>query len=116
MGLYIKRALLLLLLLHIGMQTRADFYYFLKHKEKTAYRINSITWNLEKLQREGNWIVLNRIKSDSATITSLPKNVEINHIPSEGSNIIYFSANCTNQFYRLDLISMIFDRMDKTFY
>ena len=116
MGLYIKRALLLLLLLQIGMQTRADFYYFLKHKEKTAYRINSITWNLEKLQREGNWIVLNRIKSDSATITSLPKNVEINHIPSEGSNIIYFSANCTNQFYRLDLISMIFDRMDKTFY
>ena len=116
MGLYIKRAFLLLLLLHIGMQTRADFYYFLNHKEKTAYRINSITWNLEKLKREGEWLVLNRIKLDSATITSLPKNIEINQIPSEDSNIVYFSANCTNQFYRLDLKSMIFNRMDKTFY
>ena len=116
MGLYIKRAFLLLLLLHIGMQTRADFYYFLNHKEKTAYRINSITWNLEKLKREGEWIVLNRIKLDSATNTSLAKNIEINQISSDVPNHVYFSANCTNQFYRLDLKSMIFNRMDKTFY
>ena len=116
MGLYIKRAFLLLLLLHIGMQTRADFYYFLNHKEKTAYRINSITWNLEKLKREGEWIVLNRIKLDSATTTSLAKNIEINQISSDVPNHVYFSANCTNQFYRLDLKSMIFNRMDKTFY
>ncbi len=116
MGLYIKRALLLLLLLQIGMQTRADFYYFLNHKEKTAYRINSITWNLEKLKREGEWIVLNRIKLDSATTTSLAKNIEINQISSDVPNHVYFSANCTNQFYRLDLKSMIFNRMDKTFY
>ena len=60
MGLGIKRVLLLLLLLQIGMQTRADFYYFLKHKEKTAYRINSITWNLEKLQREAKNIYRDR--------------------------------------------------------
>jgi len=116
MGLYIKRALLLLLLLQIGMQTRADFYYFLHHKDKTAYRINSITWNLEKLQMEGKWLVLNRIKLDSATITSLPANIEINQISSDDANQVYFSANCTNQFYRLDLKSMIFNRMDKTFY
>lgn len=116
MGLYIKRAFLLLLLLHIGMQTRADFYYFLNHKEKTAYRINSITWNLEKLKREGEWIVLNRINLDSATTTSLAKNIEINQISSDVPNHVYFSANCTNQFYRLDLKSMIFNRMDKTFY
>ncbi len=116
MGLYIKRAFLLLLLLQIGMQTRADFYYFLNHKEKTAYRINSITWNLEKLKREGEWIVLNRIKLDSATNTSLAKNIEINQISSDVPNHVYFSANCTNQFYRLDLKSMIFNRMDKTFY
>ncbi len=116
MGLYIKRALLLLILLQIGLQTRADFYYFLNHKEKTAYRINSITWNLEKLQREGKWIFLNRVKLDSATLTSLPKNVEINQVPSEDSNIVYFNANCTNQFYRLDLKSLVFNRMDKTFY
>jgi len=116
MGLYIKRAFLLVILLQIGLQTRADFYYFLHHKEKTAYRINSITWNLEKLQRVGNWVVLNRIKLDSATRTSLPVNVEINQIPSEDANQVYFSANCTNQLYRLDLKSMIFNRMDKTFY
>ena len=116
MGLYIKRAFILVVLLQIGLQTRADFYYFLHHKEKTAYRINSITWNLEKLQRVGNWVVLNRIKLDSATRTSLPVNVEINQIPSEDANQVYFSANCTNQLYRLDLKSMIFNRMDKTFY
>jgi len=116
MGLFIKRAFLLLLLLPIGMQTRADFYYFLHHKDKTAYRINSITWNLEKLQMEGKWLVLNRIKLDSATITSLPANIEINQISSDDANQVYFSANCTNQFYRLDLKSMIFNRMDKTFY
>jgi len=116
MGLYIKRAFLLVILLQIGLQTRADFYYFLHHKEKTAYRINSTTWNLEKLQREGKWLVLNRIKLDSATITSLPVNIEINQIPSEDLNQVYFSANCTNQFYRFDLKSMIFNRMDKTFY
>jgi hypothetical protein len=116
MGLYIKRAFLLLLLLQIGMQTRADFYYFLHHKEKTAYRINSITLNLEKLKREGEWIVLNQIKLDSATTASLAKNIEINHIPSEDPNIVYFSANCTNQFFRFDLKSMIFNRVDKTFY
>jgi len=116
MGLYIKRAFLLLLLLQIGMQTRADFYYFLNHKEKTAYRINSITWNLEKLKREGEWIVLNRIKLDSATTNSLAKNIEINQISSDVPNHVYFSANCTNQFYQLDLKSMIFNRMDKTFY
>jgi len=116
MGLVIKRVLLLLLLLQIGMQTRADFYYFLHHKDKTAYRINSITWNLEKLQMEGKWLVLNRIKLDSATITSLPANIEINQISSDDANQVYFSANCTNQFYRLDLKSMIFNRMDKTFY
>jgi hypothetical protein len=116
MGLYIKRAFLLVILLQIGLQTRADFYYFLHHKDKTAYRINSTTWNLEKLQREGKWLVLNRIKLDSATTTSLPVNIEINQIPSEDANQVYFSANCTNQFYRLDLKSMIFNRMDKTFY
>ena len=116
MGVYIKRAFLLVILLQIGLQTRADFYYFLHHKEKTAYRINSTTWNLEKLQREGKWLVLNRIKLDSATITSLPVNIEINQIPSEDLNQVYFSANCTNQFYRFDLKSMIFNRMDKTFY
>ena len=116
MGLYIKRAFILVILLQIGLQTRADFYYFLHHKEKTAYRINSITWNLEKLQSVGNWVVLNRIKLDSATRTSLPVNVEINQIPSEDANQVYFSANCTNQLYRLDLKSMIFNRMDKTFY
>ena len=116
MGVYIKRAFLLVILLQIGLQTRADFHYFLHHKEKTAYRINSTTWNLEKLQREGKWLVLNRIKLDSATITSLPVNIEINQIPSEDLNQVYFSANCTNQFYRFDLKSMIFNRMDKTFY
>ena len=116
MGVYIKRAFLLVILLQIGLQTRADFYYFLDHKEKMAYRINSITWNLEKLQKEGKWFVLNRIKLDSATRTSLPVNVEINQIPSEDANQVYFSANCTNQLYRLDLKSMIFNRMDKTFY
>ena len=116
MGVYIKRAFLLVILLQIGLQTRADFYYFLHHKEKTAYRINSITWSLEQLQSEGKWVVLNRIKLDSATITSLPKNIEINQIPSEEPNIVYFSATCTNQFYRFDLKSMIFNRMDKTFY
>ena len=116
MGLYIKRAFLLVILLQIGLQTRADFYYFLHHKEKTAYRINSTTWNLEKLQSEGKWVVLNRIKLDSATRTSLPVNIEINQIPSEDANQVYFSANCTNQFYRFDLKSMIFNRMDKTFY
>jgi len=116
MGVYIKRAFLLVILLQIGLQTRADFYYFLHHKEKTAYRINSTTWNLEKLQREGKWLVLNRIKLDSATITSLAVNIEINQIPSEDLNQVYFSANCTNQFYRFDLKSMIFNRMDKTFY
>ncbi len=116
MGVYIKRAFLLVILLQIGLQTRADFYYFLHHKEKTAYRINSTTWNLEKLQSEGKWVVLNRIKLDSATRTSLPVNIEINQIPSEDANQVYFSANCTNQFYRFDLKSMIFNRMDKTFY
>ena len=116
MGLYIKRAFILVILLQIGLQTRADFYYFLHHKEKTAYRINSITWNLEKLQSVGNWVVLNRIKLDSATRTSLPVNIEINQIPSEDPNQVYFSANCTNQLYRLDLKSMIFNRVDKTFY
>ena len=116
MGVYIKRAFLLVILLQIGLQTRADFYYFLHHKEKTAYRINSVNWNLEKLQSEGKWVVLNRIKLDSATRTSLPVNIEINQIPFEDPNIVYFSANCTNQFYRFDLKSMIFNRMDKTFY
>lgn len=116
MGLYIKRAFLLVILLQIGLQTRADFYYFLHHKDKTAYRINSVNWNLEKLQSEGKWVVLNRIKLDSATRTSLPVNIEINQIPSEDLNQVYFSANCTNQFYRFDLKSMIFNRMDKTFY
>ena len=116
MGLYIKRAFILVILLQIGLQTRADFYYFLHHKEKTAYRINSVNWILEKLQSEGKWVVLNRIKLDSATITSLPVNIEINQIPSEDLNQVYFSANCTNQFYRFDLKSMIFNRMDKTFY
>jgi len=116
MGLYIKRALLLMILLQIGLQSRADFYYFLHHKEKTAYRINSITWNLEKLQREGKWLVLNRIKLDSATTLSLAKNIEINHIPSEDPNIVYFSANCTNQFFRFDLKLMTFNRVDKTFF
>ena len=52
MGVYIKRAFLLVILLQIGLQTRADFYYFLHHKEKTAYRINSVNWNLEKLQSQ----------------------------------------------------------------
>ena len=116
MGVYIKRAFLLVILLQIGLQTRADFYYFLHYKDKTAYRINSVNWNLEKLQSEGKWVVLNRIKLDSATITSLPVNIEINQIPSEDLNQVYFSANCTNQFYRFDLKSMIFNRMDKTFY
>jgi hypothetical protein len=116
MGLYIKRAFILVILLQIGLQTRADFYYFLHHKDKIAYRINSTTWNLEKLQSVGNWVVLNRIKLDSATRTSLPINIEINQISSEDTNQVYFSANCTNQFYRLDLKSMIFNRMDKTFY
>ena len=55
MGLYIKRALLLLILLQIGLQTRADFYYFLQHNEKSAYRINSNSSNLEKFQKEGKW-------------------------------------------------------------
>jgi hypothetical protein len=116
MGSYIKRAFLLIILLQIGLQTRADLYYFLNHKEKTAYRINSLTWNLEKLQTKGKWVVLNRISLDSATKTSLPKNIEINQIPSENPNQVYFNANCTNQFYRFDLKSMIFNRMDKTFY
>ena len=116
MGLYIKRAFILVILLQIGLQTRADFYYFLHHKDKIAYRINSTTWNLEKLQSEGKWVVLNRIKLDSATRTSLPVNIEINQIPSEDLNQVYFSANCTNQFYRFDLKSMIFNRVDKTFY
>jgi hypothetical protein len=116
MGLYIKRAFLLVILLQIGLQTRADFYYFLHHKDKIANRINSTTWNLEKLQKEGKWLVLNPIKLDSATKTSLPINIEINQIPSEDVNQVYFSANCTNQFYRLDLKSMIFNRVDKTFY
>jgi hypothetical protein len=107
MGSYIKRAFLLIILLQIGLQTRADLYYFLNHKEKTAYRINSLTWNLEKLQTKGKWVVLNRISLDSATKTSLPKNIEINQIPSENPNQVYFNANCTNQFYRFDLKSMI---------
>ena len=116
MGLYIKRALLLLLLLQIGMQTRADFYYFLQHNEKSAYRINTNSSNLEKFQKEGKWEIVKAVKFDSLTFISIPKNVVISQIPSLDSSKVYFIANCTNQFYLFDLKTMLFKRMDKTFY
>jgi hypothetical protein len=116
MGLGIKRVLLLLLLLQIGMQTRADFYYFLQHKDQKAYRINTETKYLERYEGNRKWLPLKAILFDSSTIIKIPKNIIIENIPSLNPDKVYFSANCTNQFYVLDLKTMVFDRMDETFY
>ena len=116
MGVIFKRFCLLIFLLLIADQSRADFYYFLNHKEQKAYRINTITWNLEKLKSDGKWWNLSPVNFDSATFVSIPRNVEFNHVPSEDVNKVYFSANCTNQFYVFDLKTMNFSRMDKTFF
>ena len=116
MGLLYRRCFLLFLLLTIVEQGRADFYYFLQHSNKSAYRINSLSRNLEKLQKEGSWGVIKAIKFDSLTLLGLPKNIIISQIPSLDSSKVYFIANCTNQFYLFDLKTMLFKRVDKTFY
>ena len=116
MGLGIKRVLLLLLLLQIGMQTRADFYYFLQHKDQKAYRINTETKYLERYEGNRKWLPLKAVLFDSSTFLKIPKNIIIENIPSLNPEKVYFSANCTNQFYVLDLKTMVFDRMDETFY
>lgn len=116
MGLGIKRVLLLLLLLQIGMQTRADFYYFLQHKDQKAYRINTETKYLERYEGNRKWLPLKAVLFDSSILNNIPKNININNIPSLNSDKVYFSANCTNQFYVLDFKTMVFDRMDETFY
>ena len=116
MGLGIKRVLLLLLLLQIGMQTRADFYYFLQHKDQKAYRINTETKYLERYEGNRKWLPLKAVLIDSSTFLKIPQNIIIENIPSLNPEKVYFSANCTNQFYVLDLKTMVFDRMDETFY
>jgi hypothetical protein len=116
MGLLYRRCFLLFLLLTIVEQSRADFYYFLQHSNKSAYRINSLSRNLEKLQKEGSWGVIKAVKFDSLTLLGLPKNIIISQIPSLDSSKVYFIANCTNQFYLFDLKTMLFKRVDKTFY
>lgn len=107
MGLGIKRVLLLLLLLQIGMQTRADFYYFLQHKDQKAYRINTETKYLERYEGNRKWLPLKAVLFDSSILNNIPKNININNIPSLNSDKVYFSANCTNQFYVLDFKTMV---------
>ena len=116
MGIIIKRLLVLVILLQIGLQTRADFYYFLQHKDQKAYRINTETKYLERYEGNRKWLPLKAVLFDSSTFLKIPKNIIIENIPSLNSEKVYFSANCTNQFYVLDLKNMVFDRMDETFY
>lgn len=82
MGLGIKRVLLLLLLLQIGMQTRANFYYFLQHKDQKAYRINTETKYLERYEGNRKWLPLKAVLFDSSILNNIPKNININNIPS----------------------------------
>ena len=103
MGKGSRRVLLLLLLLQIGMQTRADFYYFLQHKDQKAYRINTQTKYLDRYEGNRKWVPIKVILFDSSTLINIPKNINIQNIPSLNPDKVYFSANCTNQFYVLDL-------------
>jgi len=116
MGVIFKRFCILIFLLLWVHQSRADFYYFFLHKEQKAYRINTITWNLERLKSDGKWLNLSPINFDSATFVSIPRNVQVSHVPSEDIHKVYFSVNCTNQFYVFDLNTKNFSRMDKTFF
>lgn len=116
MGVIIKRLLILIILLQIGVQTRADLYYFLQHKDQKAYRINTNSGCLERYEINGKWLPIKAILFDSSTLINIPKNISIENIPSLDPSKVYFSANCTNQFYVLDLKTMVFDRMDETFY
>jgi len=116
MGLSIKRALLLVILLQIGVQTRADFYYFLQHKDQKAYRINTETKFLERYEGNGKWLALKAVLIPTSTLVNIPKNIIFENIPSLDPNKIYFNGNCTNQIYVLDLKTMVFDRLDETFY
>ena len=116
MGLMFKRLVLFLILLQICAQTKADFYYFLQHKDQKAYRINTESKYLERYDGNKKWLPIKAILFDSSTIIQIPKNIIIENVPSLDPNKVYFSANCTNQFYVLDLKTMVFDRMDETFY
>jgi hypothetical protein len=105
-----------MILLQIGLQTRANLYYFLQHKDQKAYRINTNSRYLERYEINGKWLPIKAILFDSSTLINIPKNIIFDNIPSLDPSKVYFSANCTHQFYVLDLKTMVFDRMDETFF
>ena len=116
MGLLNKRFILVFFLLHFAVDIRADFYYFLNHQDQKAYRINTVSKFLEKYNNQGKWLPMRPIQFDSSTLAGIPKNIEVNHIQSLEQNKFYFNTDCTNQIFVLDLKTMVFKRLDITFY
>lgn len=116
MGLLNKRFILVFFLLHFAVDIKADFYYFLNHQDQKAYRINTVSKFLEKYNNQGKWLPMRPIQFDSSTLAGIPKNIEVNHIQSLEQNKFYFNADCTNQIFVLDLKTMVFKRLDITFY